>query len=168
MKRTWTTAPRSKDPGSLAVSTEASVWTASAATRAPALRGSSVSTARATSTSASPGPATPQEASTACSWSMITSAAAAWDTPVRSCCLRTVFHFSPSWFVALRVTLSFHSAFRSSRSSLRVNGGSVPVQAVPPRRSLLHEQQLCTWLHLLLPFCKFFCFFHLFSSFFLN
>lgn len=160
MRRTWTTAPRSRAPGSLAVSTEASVWTASAATRAPALRGSSVSTARATSTSASPGPATHREASTACSWSTITSATAAWDTPVRSRCLHTAFHF----FAVLVCCLSFHAAFRSSRSSLRVNGGSVLVQAVPPRRSLLHEQRLCTWLHLLLPFCEFFCFFNLIFS----
>lgn len=152
MKRTWMTAPRSKAPGSPAVLTEASVWTALAATRAPVLQGSSVSTARATSMSASPGPATHQEASTACSWSMITCAAAAWDTLVCSCCLQTDFSPSPSAPVS-HFTLHVHS----SRSSLRVNGGSVLVQAVPQRRSLLHEHELCTRLHLLLPSCKFLC-----------
>lgn len=165
MKRTWMTALPSKAPLSFAVSTEASVWTASAATRAPALRGMSVSTARGTSMSASPGPATPQGASTACSWSTITSAAAAWDTLVSTPSLHTVFNFSPSLPVALRVSLSDSMLrFCSSRSSLRVNGGSVLVQAVPQRRRLLHEHKLCARLRLLLPSCKF----SLFSVFFLS
>lgn len=148
------TAPPSKAPGSPAVSTEASVWTALGATRAPALRASSVSTARATSTSASPGPATPQGALTASSWSTITSAAAAWDTLVHSCCLHIVLDTSPSAPVSL-----FTLHVSSSRSPLRVNGGPVLVQAVPQRRRLLHEHELCTRLRLLLSSGKLFLFF---------
>lgn len=55
--------------------------------------------------------------------------------------------------------LFFTLRFLSSRSSLRVNGGPLLVQAVPQWRSLLHEHELCTWLRLLLPSCKFFCLF---------
>lgn len=60
------------------------MWTAWAATRAPAPRGSLENTARGISMNACRDPATPPAASTACSWSTTTSAAVALDTRVCS------------------------------------------------------------------------------------
>lgn len=77
--------PRRTAPGSLAVGTEASVWTEWAATHAPAPQGSLENTVRGISMNACPGPATPPAAWTVCSWTMITSVAVALDLQVNTC-----------------------------------------------------------------------------------
>lgn len=154
VKWTWMTVPQRKAPGNPAVLMEDSVWTVLAATRALALQDSLENTAREIWMSASLGPATPQEAWTVCSWSTITSAAAALDTLVHTYSLLSGRCHVHLFYILLLCNFLILLYLLLPRSSLWVNGGFVLIQAVPQRWNLLHEHELSTWLHMLLPSCK--------------